>query len=126
MINLKYRIVFLVMIPLLLINLSVSALLGAANALEEMGTFEIDGATVVSTIDNDPSPTSPDAQDEDSEQDQETGQSRSSGDHSPLFFARPHLAIPYTPNIIEHHVTEPYQALPEVYLERFIPPKSHA
>ena len=122
MIQLKYRIVFALVIPVLFFNLSTNALFGAAHALEESGKSTSHKVSVLNVVTTDHCPACPD-----DDHHQNTDHSHSICEHhSSLYFGRQCLLISYSPNITTHVITEPFKAFPEVYLEKFIPPQNLA
>ena len=119
--HLKYRIVFALIIPVLFFNLSTNALFGVAHAFEESGNSTAHKVSIFNVVTDDHCPACPD------DHHQNTEHSHSSCEHhSALFFGRQSLLISYNPNIITHVITEPFEAIPEVYLDKFIPPQNLA
>ncbi|HBG06731.1 MAG: hypothetical protein A2075_14550 [Geobacteraceae bacterium GWC2_58_44] len=119
--HLKYRIVFALIIPVLFFNLSTHGLFGVAHALEKSENSNPLKISIVNVVTDDPYPVCPDDHQQNTEQSQ-------SGCESPsvLYFGRQPLLISYNPNITTHFVTEPFKAMPEVYLDKFIPPQNLA
>lgn len=118
MIHLKYRIILLFIIPSLLFNLSTNALFSVAHAVEESGHSTAHKISIFNVDSNDHCPACPD------EKPQNTDHSHSSCDHhSSQYIGHQPLLISYNPNISTRSLSEPFNALPEVYLEKFIPPQ---
>jgi hypothetical protein len=115
---LKYRIAFILLIPMLFFNLSASALLGAAHAAKELGHSSTHNVSIFNVDSADHCPACP------TEDHPSNDHSHPSCEHhSSLFFGSQPLLIPYNPNITIHTLAEPLNAIPEVYLEKFIPPQ---
>ncbi len=118
MIQLKYRIIIAIIIPILFLNLSASAMFSVAHAVEESGHSTAHKISIFNVDSNDHCPACPD------ENPQNTDHNHSSCDHhSSLYFGHRPLLISYNPNISTRSMTEPFNAFPEVYLEKFIPPQ---
>lgn len=116
--HLKYRITFALLIPMLFLNLSASALFGAAHAAKESGHSSTHSISIFNVASNDHCPACP------NEEHPTNDHSHPSCEHhSSLFFGSQPLLISYIPNITIHTLAEPFNALPEVYLEKFIPPQ---
>lgn len=116
--HLKYRITFALLIPMMFLNLSVSALLGAAHAAKESGHSSTHSISIFNVVSNDHCPACP------TEEHPSNDHSHPSCEHhSSLYFGSQPLLISYKPHIIIHTSAEPFNALPEVYLEKFIPPQ---
>lgn len=116
MIHLKHRIIILLIIPVLFLNLSVAVLSSVAHALGESGHS---ATHKVSTESNDHCPACP------TEVPQNTDHSHSSCEHhSSLYFGSQPLLILYNPTVTTHITHDPFNALPEVYLDKFIPPET--
>jgi hypothetical protein len=115
--HLKYRITFSLLIPMLFLNLSASALFGAAHAAKELG-HSSHNISIFNVVSDDHCPACP------NEDHPSNDHSHPSCEHhSSLYFGSQPLHISYNPNITIHTLAEPLNAFPEVYLEKFIPPQ---
>ena len=117
MIRFKNRFILALMIPVLLVNLTLTALFGPADALDEQG-YAAPKLSILNVCTLDDPPACPDEDEQDSEQGHSGSQQ-----HSPMCLAHLSLSASYHPCITAHLVTEPFMAFPEVYLDRFIPPE---
>ena len=116
--HLKYRITFAILIPMLFLNLSASTLFGAAHAAKESGHSSTHKISVFDVAGDDHCPACP------NEKHTTSDHSHPSCEHhSSFYFCSQPLLISYIPNITVHTLVEPYNALPEVYLDKFIPPR---
>lgn len=116
--RLKYRLTFALLIPMLLLNLAAGALFGAAHAAKELGHSSSHNISFFNMASNDHCPACP------SEDHSNNDHSHPSCEHhSSLYLASGPMLISYTPYITIHPIFEPFNALPEVYLEKFIPPQ---
>jgi hypothetical protein len=121
MIHLKHRIIIAIIIPLLFLNLSATAMFSVAHAVEESGNSSSHKVNIFNVVSNDHCPACPD------EDHQNTDHSHFSCDHhSPLYFGCQPLLVSYNPSSTTRSMTEPFNAFPEVYLEKFIPPQNFA
>lgn len=117
MFRFKNRFIFALMIPVLLVNLTLTALFGPADALDEQG-YAAPKLSIFNVCALDDPPACPDEDGQDSEQGHSCSQQ-----HSLMCLAHLSPSISYQPYIIAYLVTEPFKPFPEVYLERFIPPE---
>jgi len=116
--HLKYRIIFALLIPMLFLNLSASALFGAAHAAKELGYSSSHNISIFNVVSNDHCPACP------NEDHPNNDHSHPSCEHhSSLYLGCGPLLISYNPYITIHTIFDPFNALPEVYLEKFIPPQ---
>jgi len=121
MIHLKYKIIILLIIPILFLNLSATALFSVAHAVEESGHSATHKVSIFNVETTGHCPACPD------EEHQNTDHAHSSCDHhTSQYFSNQPLPISYNPNICIHSMTEPFNTFPEVYLEKFIPPQIFA
>lgn len=117
--HLKYRIAFALVIPVLFCNLTANALFGVAHAWTESGHSSTHKISIFNVVTNDHCPACPD------ENHQNTDHSHTSCEHhSSLYLANQSLLISYDPDITPHVMREPFKAIPEVYLDKFIPPQN--
>lgn len=122
MILLKYKIIItLIITTTLFFNLSANALFNAAHAVEESGHSSTHKLSIFDITSGDHCPACPD------EDHQNTDHSHYSCEHhSSLYFGCLPLTISHHQNIAAHSMNEPFKAFPEVYLEKFIPPRTPA
>lgn len=121
MLHLKYRILILLILPVLFINLSANALFSIAHSMQDSGNSSAHKVSIFDTESKDHCPACP------SENNQKADHSHNNCEHhSPVFCSYPPLSILYSPNITTHRIADPFNALPEVYLDRFIPPETFA
>ena len=117
----KNRLIFSLIIPVLLLNLYTDALFGAAHELEESGISIAHEIFIFNDFTEGHCAECPDGDHQHSED------SHSSWDQqSTLYFGRQAPLISYHPNITAHVTSEPFRAIPEVYLDKFIPPHNLA
>lgn len=117
--QLKYRFVFALIIPVFLFNLTTNALFGVAHASEETGHFTAHSVKIFNVVTSDHCPACPD------DQHQNTEHRHSSCEHhSSLYVAGQSVLLSYNPNITAHFIKDPFKAIPEVYLDKFIPPQN--
>lgn len=120
MTRLKYRIFCALIVPVLFLNLSASALFGAAHAVEELMDSSAHTISIFNVIGNDHCPACPNE-----DHPNNAHNHPSCEHHSSMYFGCKSLLIAYNPNITNHIVAEPFNAFPEVYPEKFIPPQIH-
>lgn len=119
--KLKNRLVFALIIPVLLLNLYTDALFGAAHELGESGISIAHKISIFNDFTDGHCSECPDGDHQHSED------SHSSSDQQPsLYLDRQAPLISYSPHITAHVTTEPFKAVPEVYLDKFIPPHNLA
>lgn len=120
MIYTKYRIFILFIIPVFFLNLSATALFSVSHAVEESGHSAAHKVSILNVESNDHCPACP------GENPQNTDHSHSSCEHhSSLFFGSQPLLISYNPTVTTDIASEPFKALTEVYLDKFIPPEQN-
>lgn len=121
--RLTYRIVFALVIPVLFCNLTANALFGVAHGLQKSGNSSAHKISIFNIVTNDHCPACPGENDHHND----NNHSHTSCEHhSSLYVGHQALLISYHPNITTHVMTEPFKAIPEVYLDKFIPPQNLA
>jgi hypothetical protein len=119
MIQLKYKIIISLIISILLLNIPAQALFSVAQSAGKSGNSSVHGLSIFDVANHDHWPACS------NENHKNTDHSHFICEHhSSLYFGCQSLLVSYFPNITAHIFNEPIDALPEVYLEKFIPPQN--
>ena len=118
MIRLQYKIIISLIIAVLFFNLSANALFSAAHTVEESGVSSPHKLNIFGVASNDHCPACPDRDHQGTDHTHSTCEH-----HSSLYFGCQSLLISYHPTITMCNTSEILNAFPEVFPEKFIPPK---